>query len=369
MQRLGQQAVQLRAERAQTVRGHVGGEHAGFHPPGDEDLLELIVQDAGDAVALAFLSLGQFGGQQPQLAGAMFGQSRAFHDPLFQDVVPALQLFLGQFQVMDVGDGIEPPAGVALGVIDGASAGDEPTILALTATNAHLVFQRLAAAKLFLDPRDGRLALVGGKRLRPAKAESRARRQTGVFVIAGVEVVGPAIGQAGGEDVGDRLGHEAEAFLAVGQRLGDTAVFVGGTLEFGGTLPHAIFQGGRSGLQLRVAPFQVQLDASQGQVRAHAHQHLLAVEGFGQVVDPTHLEGAHLVSFFSQGTEEDDRNGLGLRIRLKASADFIAVQSRHANVKKNEGRRLGTDAAQRQFAVAGGTHLVTGSPQDVRQEP
>ena len=95
------------------------------------------------------------------------------------------------------------------------------------------------------------------------------------------------------------------------------------------------------------------LEALQRDVGTDAGQHLLVLEGLGDVVHGTALESLDLVRRIGQGAHEDHRDVAGLRALLQAPTGGIAVHHRHQDIEEDE---VGVDVLellQRALAILG----------------
>jgi len=97
----------------------------------------------------------------------------------------------------------------------------------------------------------------------------------------------------------------------------------------------------------------------QGQVGLHPCANDGRVDRFGDEVHRTQAEADQFVGFLALRSDEDHRNVAGLRVRLQAATDLVAVHALHDHVEQYQvgllrladGDRLGSAGCHEHFAL------------------
>ena len=100
------------------------------------------------------------------------------------------------------------------------------------------------------------------------------------------------------------------------------------------------------------------MQQAQRQVGAHARQHLVKLEGLGDVIHPAHGEGVDLVGGGIQRADEDDRDVARLRLGFELLAHLVAGHLGHQDIQQDQVWRAGVDRLQGAPAVIGNADVI-----------
>ena len=101
-------------------------------------------------------------------------------------------------------------------------------------------------------------------------------------------------------------------------------------------------------------------------MRPHARQHLGLLDGFGEIVHPSHRKAMQLVGKIRQGGQKDNRNCARAVVRLQAPAGFEAVDPGQHHIEQDQIRHVMLDLLQRVFAILGHDDLKPGAEELVK---
>ncbi len=124
----------------------------------------------------------------------------------------------------------------------------------------------------------------------------------------------------------------------------------------GGTFADDVLEA-EDAIQLAPQRVRLLLEPLTLQRPGHHEPHFVRIEGLGEVVVGSLLDGLHRLGDGGVGGHEDDL-GVG-RVLLDGLEDLEAVRPRHANVRQHHIEALGLDEGERTAAILGGRHAVS----------
>ncbi len=175
-----------------------------------------------------------------------------------------------------------------------------------------------------------------------------------------------------GEHLAQALGKEPRARLADGLASGAAEDALGGLIEERDAAllieredrVHRAFDDARQSLLVFLEPL---FELVQGEMRPHPREHLLVLEGFGDVIDGAELEAPELIHRVGERGHEDDRDVPGVGTLLEPAAGLEAIDPRHEHIEQDQIRARVIHLLEGAGTILGDPKLETRLGKDLAQ--